>query len=61
MESCDEKINIEIPSELFKSLSEASKKAGTDESDYAARVVLEYLKSVKDSADAKNGGNIIIE
>jgi len=44
-------IQVEIPSELYEILSEASRKAGTDESNYATRVVLEYLKTVKDEAD----------
>jgi hypothetical protein len=54
-------VSVELPPELYEILSRASKHADTDVSNYATRVVLEYLRNVKEEARAEGEGTVTLE
>ena len=61
MDTDETKISVEIPAELHGVLSVASKKVGMDESCYATKIVLEYLKTVQEDAGSDDGVRVASE
>jgi len=57
MDSTKTKITMEIPPDIRAILAEKSVTCGMDESSYAARVIIDYLKQLK--TDVKSDGDEI--
>jgi hypothetical protein len=55
MDSTKANIIMEIPPDIRAILAERSFKCGMDESSYAAQVIIDYLKHVRDEAESGDG------